>query len=127
MLRSDGVALAVPAAVSLRPSPLRGPMSADITDFSDSVIVAAGKEQFSCPLGETVILLDMKAGLYFSLDNVGAAVWQLLQQPRTVKEIRESILEEFEVSADVCQSDLISLLRELAARNLIEIRDAATA
>jgi Coenzyme PQQ synthesis protein D (PqqD) len=102
-------------------------MSADITDFSDSVIVTAGKEQFSCALGETVILLDMKAGLYFSLDNVGAAVWQLLQQPRTVKEIRESILDEFQVSADVCQSDLISLLRELAARNLIEIRDATAA
>lgn len=50
-----------------------------LTDLADSMVVVAGKDQFSCPLGETVVLLDMKAGLYFSLDNVGAAVWQLLQ------------------------------------------------
>jgi hypothetical protein len=94
-------------------------------ELSDSAVVVAGRDHSSCPLGDAIILLDAKAGLYFSLDNVGAAIWQLLQQPRTVKEIRQSVLDEFEVAPDICQRDLVALLQDLAARKLIEIRDAA--
>jgi hypothetical protein len=42
-------------------------------------IVVASQEQFSCPLGEDTVILDVNAGLYFSLDNVGAMVWQFIQ------------------------------------------------
>jgi hypothetical protein len=95
--------------------------------ISDPSIVVASKDQFSCPLGEDTVILDVKAGLYFSLDNVGALVWQLIQQPKTVREIRQAILEAFEVEIEVCERDLLALLRDLAGRNLIEIRDAAAA
>jgi hypothetical protein len=94
-------------------------------DLSDSAMVVAGNEHSSCPLGDTIVLLDARAGLYFSLDNVGASIWKLLQQPRTVKEIRQSILDEFEVDPETCQRDLLAFLQDLAVRNLIEIRDAA--
>ena len=93
--------------------------------FSEAAIVVAAKDQVSCPLGEDIIILDLKAGLYFSLDNVGAKVWELIQQPQSVSGIRQAILETFEVSPDLCGGDLMALLRELADRNLIEIRDAA--
>jgi len=95
--------------------------------ISDTTVVVASTEQFSCPLGDDTVILDVNAGLYFSLDNVGAMVWQLIQQPRTVKDVRQAILDEFEVSADVCERDLTALLRDLAERRLIEIQDAAAA
>ena len=95
--------------------------------ISDTAVVVASKEQFSCPLGDDTVILDVNAGLYFSLDNVGAMVWQFIQQPRTVRDVRQAILDAFEVSADVCERDLTALLRDLAERRLIEIRDAAAA
>jgi hypothetical protein len=95
--------------------------------LSDAAVVVAGKEQFSCPLGDDTIILDVKGGLYFSLDNVGALVWQLIQSPKTVTELRAAILEIYDVAPDVCERDLAALLGELAARNLIEITDAAAA
>jgi hypothetical protein len=95
--------------------------------ISDVAVVVASNDQFSCPLGDDTVILDLKAGLYFSLDNVGAMVWQLIQQPKTVKDLRQAILDEFEVSSEVCERDLVALLRDLAERRLIEIRDAATA
>ena len=96
------------------------------TVLSGPSVVVATKDHVSCPLGDDIIILDLKAGLYFSLDNVGAMVWQLIQQPRSVQELRVAILDEFEVTQDVCDRDLLALLRDLAAKNLIEIRDAAT-
>ena len=95
--------------------------------ISDPSVVVASKDQFSCPLGDDAIILDLKAGLYFSLDNVGALVWQLVQQPKSVRELREAILETFDVEPQVCERDLLALLHDLAGRNLVEIRDATAA
>ncbi len=95
--------------------------------ISDSALVVATKDQSSCPLGDDTVILDLKAGLYFSLDNVGAMIWQLIQQPKSVKQLREAILETYEVEPEVCERDLLALLRELATRNLVEIRDAVAA
>jgi Coenzyme PQQ synthesis protein D (PqqD) len=95
--------------------------------ISDVSVVVASKDQFSCPLGDDTVILDLKASLYFSLDNVGALVWQLVQEPTSVKELRAAILERYEVEPEVCERDLLALLRELAARDLVDIRDASAA
>lgn len=95
--------------------------------ISDPSVVVAAKDQFSCPLGDDIIILDLRAGLYFGLDNVGALVWQLIQQPKSVRDLRQAILETFDVAPEVCERDLVALLRDLAAKNLIEIRDAPAA
>jgi len=97
------------------------------TSLSDLAIVVATKDQTSCPLGDDIVILDLKAGLYFSLNDVGALVWQLIQQPRSVKDLRDAILATFDVEREVCERDLEALLRDLASRNLVEIRDAAAA
>ncbi len=39
-------------------------------------------------------------------------------------EIREALLEEYDVSPDRCERDLVALLGELASRGLVEVRDA---
>jgi len=95
--------------------------------ISDEAVVVASKDQFSCPLGDDTVILNLKAGLYFSLDNVGTVIWQLIQQPKSVKELRAVILETFEVAPEVCERDLRALLQELVGKNLVEIRDAAAA
>jgi hypothetical protein len=50
-----------------------------------------------------------------------------VQEPRSVRELRAAILEEFEVDPEVCDRDLRALLRELEDRKLVEIRDATAA
>ena len=67
-----------------------------------------------------------KAGLYFSLNNVSALV-TAHPAPRSVKDLRDAILATFDVEREVCERDLEALLRDLASRNLVEIRDAAAA
>jgi hypothetical protein len=58
---------------------------------------------------------------------VGARVWHLLQEPRTVQDIRETLLMEYEVERDRCERDLLALLQELVAAGLIEVRDESAA
>ncbi len=88
----------------------------------DSTVVAA-KDQVSSDLGGEVAILDLKAGVYYGLDAVGARIWSLIQEPRTVNEIRNILLEEYEVEPERCERDLLVLLQRLATEGLIEVED----
>jgi len=87
-------------------------------------IVAATKEQVSSDLGGEAVILNLKSGIYYGLDAVGARVWSLLQESRTVAEIRDLLLDEYEVAPDRCEKDLLGLLNQLAENDLITISNA---
>src|SRR6266849_192279 len=67
------------------------------TTLSGQSVVHVIKDQVSCDLGGEAAILHVRKGMYYGLDPVGARVWELLQQPRSVQEIKESLLKEFEV------------------------------
>jgi len=89
--------------------------------------VVAAKEQVFCNLADEVVILNLKAGVYFGLNAVAARIWNLIQEPRTVREIRDVIADEYDVDPDGCERDLLVLLRDLETQALIEVRDEAAA
>ena len=89
-------------------------------------VVASGDQTGSVIPGQAVIL-NVKSGMYYGIDKVGARIWELIQEPRTVKEIEAAILEEYEVDPERCRRDLMDLLQELSDNGLIEMRNGPTA
>jgi Coenzyme PQQ synthesis protein D (PqqD) len=90
-----------------------------------SSIVVVAKEQVSCPLGEESAILNLKNSVYYGLDPVGARVWTLLQQPRSVGELRDTLLSEYDVEARRCEQDLLALLETMRIEGLIEVRSVS--
>ncbi len=99
-------------------------MSANLS--GQSVVVAA-KDQVYCDLEGEAAILNLANGIYYGLDLIGAQVWTLLQQPRRVAEIRDAVMQEYEVEPERCQSDLLALLERLRTEGLIEVRDGPAA
>ena len=88
----------------------------------DATVVAV-KDQVSCVVGEEAVILHLKDGTYYGLNAVGAAVWNLLQKPKRLTELRDAVVREFEVGAAECERDILSLLQSLAKAGLVEVRD----
>lgn len=84
--------------------------------------VQASTEQVSCEVTPDVVILNLKNGEYYGMNEVGARIWRLLQEPRTVAEIRDHVVEAYpDVTPEQCTLDLLSLLEDLAASSLIEV------
>lgn len=96
-------------------------MSEKTTSICSQTIVAASKEQISCDLGEEAAILGMRSGVYYGLNSIGARVWNLLQRPRSVGEIRDVIAGEYDVAAEHLESDLVSLLQQMLREGLVEL------
>ena len=76
-------------------------------------------DQVSCDLGGEAAILHLKTAIYYGLDPVGARVWDLLRTPKSLAELRDAILQEYDVEPARCESDLRDLLEKLAAAGLI--------
>ena len=84
-------------------------------------IVKAITQQATAEMAGEAVVLDLKDGVYYSLDNVGARVWDLVQEPRSVGAIRDSVVAEFAVESERCERDVLALLQQMATAGLIEI------
>jgi hypothetical protein len=85
--------------------------------------VVVSKDQVSCDLSGESAILNLKAGVYYGLDEVGTRVWNLIQEPRRVSDLWDAILEEYEVEPHRCETDIMALLQDLLENGLIEVRN----
>jgi len=92
------------------------------TPLSIDSIVVATREQVSCSLGEEAAVLNLKNSAYYGMNPVGARVWKLLQEPKSVAQVRDAVLDEYEVESERCERDLFDLLEKMRAEGLIEVR-----
>jgi hypothetical protein len=58
------------------------------------------------------------------LNPVGARIWALLGTPVRVADICDKIVQQYDVEVDRCERDVLGVLRDLAAHELIETGDA---
>ena len=68
--------------------------------------------------GEAV-LLDLTSGTYFGLNEVGTRVWQLVHDGHDEARIVETLAAEYEADRRVIAQDVVRLLADLRARQLI--------
>lgn len=68
---------------------------------------------------DELVLLDVQAGSYFALNEVGARVWDLCDGTRSVGEIFGVVAAEFDAPLDVIERDVRGLLEDLATDRLV--------
>lgn len=90
--------------------------------FSTNSTIEVAKDVVSCDLVDEAAILNLKTGIYYGLDPIGARIWNLIQKPRQLNEILETLLNEYEVEKNRCQEDLIELLEQLAEKELVTIK-----
>jgi Coenzyme PQQ synthesis protein D (PqqD) len=70
-------------------------------------------------LSGEMVILDLEKGKYFGLNEVGTRIWEQIGEGKTVREITDAIVAEFEVSLETAGSDIKALLVELEAMGLV--------
>ena len=76
-------------------------------------------------VGDEVVLVPIRSDVgdldsIFTLNDVGAFIWDLIDGEKTTKDILKMILDEFEVSREQARSDLEGFLVHLEEIQAIE-------
>lgn len=85
-----------------------------------ATVVIAG-DVLASDFGAEVVILSLRDGVYYSLEEVGARIWGLLKSPIRVTAIRDVLISEYDVEGHRCLQDLQDVLGDLASRGLVNI------
>ncbi len=76
--------------------------------------------QHTMVINHNIVLFDDEQQRYFNLDALATLVWKLLQQPTTLREMVDVVVDHFELEPAIAEQNLQDVLAELAAQGLIE-------
>lgn len=74
------------------------------------------KEVLSTQVDDDLILFDEAQGRYFTTSAVGAAIWDMLAEPTSVKTLCNALLSNYEVEPETCETEVLTFL-EMMDRN----------
>jgi hypothetical protein len=83
--------------------------------------VVASSDQLTAMLGDEAVILGTRDDVYYGLDPVGARIWSLVQEPRTLDDVADAIAAEFDVARARALADLLVLAGELVDRGLLDV------
>src|SRR5215467_12767820 len=68
--------------------------------------------------GEAIII-NLANGVYYSMDKVGALVWDLLLAGHTLEEVIMAVTYRYDVTREQTESNVRDLVQELVQENLV--------
>lgn len=75
-------------------------------------------------LEDTVALLDINTGVYYTLDGAGIILMAACGTGTSLTEIAQQVCREYEVDEEQALADLIELAEELVAEGLVVVDGA---
>jgi hypothetical protein len=70
-------------------------------------------------VGDELVLLHLGTGTYYGLESVGQSIWLLMRDGKTLAEICDLLLEEYDVTREALTRDVLELADKLLAQGLI--------
>lgn len=83
------------------------------------VIYLRAAQLMEAELGDELVALHPDAGQCFGFNAVATSVWKELKSPKSFDELREALLQEYEVGDAECAVELQGLLDDLSAKGLV--------
>ncbi len=85
-------------------------------------LVQRNAEIIFTDLDDTVVMMDPDKGNYYEFDSVGTRIWNLLDVERSVTQVCEVLVREYDVTLKDCRQDVLKFLEQVAQLGVVEVR-----
>jgi len=88
-------------------------------------VYAPSEDIVARSIEDELIIVPLVAGIgdledeLYTLNETGKAIWDRLDGKKTLREVRDDLLAEFEAPAGEIEKDLIGLVEELVRRRIL--------
>lgn len=88
--------------------------------MNDQMVLNRKMGIMTADMNGATVMLDIETGKYFNLGEVGGRIWELLEQPTSVKDLVSTLVQEYDVAEEKCLEDIVPFLEKMVDRGLIE-------
>lgn len=85
---------------------------------SDATIVRTS-ETLATEVDGEIVLISIRDGRYFGLDQIGSEIWRRLETPKQVSALVTELKDHFDGDAEVIERETLAFLDTLSGSNLV--------
>lgn len=84
----------------------------------DTIVQRRNELLFNKIDGE-VVMLSIENGEYYGMDDVGGRIWEILENPISIKKLLAILVQEYNVSYESCKKDVIPFINLLIEKKIV--------
>ena len=88
-----------------------------------TTVVRQSPDHLSAEVDGEVVFYVSDREQYYALDEIGTDIWGRLAEPQSIDDLCQSLVRDYDASADVIRAEVVALLEELRAQELIEVAE----
>ena len=90
-------------------------------ELGKAVLVARQEGVLAQEAKDTTVLLRLRDGGYYALEDVGALVWELCDGERTVADIVTAVIAEFDAPEPTVRADVLEFIGDMRREELLVV------
>ena len=91
-----------------------------MTDLTTKSIISRNQDFYSSEVDDEAIMMNINNNSYYTLDNIGNTIWQMLETETSCEKICDKLVQQFDVTKEQCQKDTLTFLNQLLEHNAIK-------
>lgn len=76
-------------------------------------------DMLGAAIGEELLMMSIAQGRYYSLNEVGKRIWELLETPMGLDELVAKLTEEYDVPEAACREEVERFLAAMRERGML--------
>lgn len=90
--------------------------------MSRELMVRRRDSLIEAEVDDELVALHVDKGTCYGFNATATRVWSMIETPRRLSELRDDLVSEFDVEPEVCEAQLLDLLKDLEADGLVEMQ-----
>ena len=97
-------------------------MSMTITDAS---AITRGEGWLSAWVGQEHVMMSADTGTCISLSETGGRIWELLEEPRSLRDLCSALAQEYDAEPEALREDVVEFVERLQTEHALTVGEAA--
>jgi Coenzyme PQQ synthesis protein D (PqqD) len=93
--------------------------------MTDTSLITRREGWIAAWVDENLIMMHAESKFYLNLTGSGGRIWELLETPRSISDLCETLGREFDIEPDAARLEVLPFLDQLLLRKAIDVHSPA--
>lgn len=96
----------------------------EMENMNEDLIVQRRDGLIQAEVDGELVALHIDKGTCYGFNVTATRIWTLIESPRRVSELRDQLVDEYDVDAETCGLEVMAVLKDLERDGLVELQPA---
>jgi hypothetical protein len=92
-------------------------------ELTENTVIKRNTKLLTSGLDNELVMMSLDKGEYYGLNTIAARIWNLIENPSSLHDVVNHLVEEYDVTREQCFADILPFLKEMLEKQIIEVEN----